>query len=494
MIRLNVTPSEMTSKSDPIIIVGSGVYGLSSAYHLAVQGYTNIKVFDRGDYAANDYSPLKGADGASTDLNKLIRASYVDKVHYQDLAIEAIEKFYVWNSEFLKLSFLPPALNEIQDRCLKQGDQEPIFQNTGYIRLDDYDSGEEKYNLMSFEKAGLRKLSYDINDPEDVARAKITGWYKKMDPMNQRGKVPGLTGVLDSFAGVALADKCLLWVKYMCERTGSVELIYGEGKGAVESLVFSSDDKTKVIGIKTKDGNVHHGNQVVLSAGAWIPSLVNDLSPRLESVASSYIMIQIPKDRQDLLNKYRAIPMINWRMTYERDFRKDSMYMFPATHDGVLKMGVNDHFWRYLKKLESGEIIGVPNTTYKLLPKESLDDYKKFIKEFLPDIYMSGAKIEKSKLCFASVGQKNELVIDYVPGYKNLIVCAGGGFHGFKFLPVIGKFTEGLISQKEYLHNEYFRFDKIKEKEYTLPVTSLNHEHALNSVEFTSSRTDYYKL
>lgn len=480
----------MTEKSDPIIIVGSGVYGLSSAYHLATLGYTNIKVFDKGEYDTNEFSPLKGADGASTDLNKLVRASYVDKVHYQDLAVEAIHKYYEWNQEFLKLSFLPPALERIQEKCLKVGDDQPIFQNTGYIRLDDYDSGEEKRNLCNFEKAGLRKLSYDINDPEDIARSKITGWYKKMDPLKQRDKVPELTGVLDSFAGVALADKCLLWVKYMCDRTGNVEFLFGE-HGSVVDLVY---DKSKVLGVKTTDGIIHKSQMVVLSAGAWIPSLVNELSPRLESVGSSYILIQIPKDRQDLLNKYKSIPMINWRMTYETDFRKDGIYVFPATQDGILKLGVNDHFWRYLKKSKTGDVIGVPNTSYKLLPKESLDDYKKFIKDFLPDIHASTAKIEKSKICFVPLGQKNELIIDYVPGYKNLITCAGGGFHGFKFLPVIGKFTEGLISQKEYDHHQYFRFDKIRESEYEPPIKDLAHEYALNSVTFTKSRSDYYKL
>lgn len=485
----------MTQKSDPIVIIGSGVYGLSSAYHLAVLGYTNIKVLDRGDYDHNDFSPLKGADGASTDLNKLVRASYVDKVHYQDLAVESIEKYYTWNQQLLKLSFLPLELGRIQDRCLREGDDQPIFQNTGYIRLDDYDSGEEQHNLRNFEKAGLRKLSYDINNADDVARAKITGVYSKLDPLDQRKSVPNLTGVFDSFAGVALADKCLLWVKYLCDRTGNVEFVYGPEKGQVDRLLFDENDQSISTGVVTKDGITHEAKNVIVSAGAWTPSILPEqLSPRLESVASSYILIQIPKDRQDLINKYRSIPMINWRMTYETNFRKDAVYVFPATHDGILKIGVNDHFWRHLTKTDSGKVIGIPDTSYKLLPRDSLEDYKKFIKEWLPDIYASGAKIEKSKLCYSSVGQKNELVIDVVPGYKNIITCAGGGFHGFKFLPVIGRFTEGLVSGTKYNHHQYFRFDYIKEKEYTKPVENFTDQYALNSVEFTSSRLDYYKL
>ncbi|EGV65458.1 FAD-dependent glycine/D-amino oxidase [Yamadazyma tenuis] len=479
-------------KSQPIIIVGSGVYGLSSAYHLATAGYTNIKVFDRGDYDNNEFSPLQGADGASTDVNKLVRASYVDKVHYQDLAVEALHDYHEWNEQLLKMPFLPRALATIQERCLQEGDLEPIFQNTGYIRLDDYENGEEERNLHNFEKAGLRKHSYDINNADDITRAKITGWYRALDPLNQREKVPTLTGVLDSFAGVALADKCLIWVRYLCERTGNVQFIYGPGKGEVSNLVYSAEDSLKVVGVKTVDGKEHQATKVVLAAGGWTPKFVPEsLSPRLEAMASTYIMIQIPRDRRDLINKYRRIPMINWRMTYESNFRSDAVYVFPATHDGILKMGVNDHYWRNLVKV-GDEMVSIPDTNMKLLPKQSLLDYQKFIKEFMPDLYEAGASIEKTKICFSSVGQQNELVIDFVPSYKNLLVCAGGGFHGYKFLPVIGRFTEGLISGKQYSHSQFFKFDYIDPKDYKPIVKDPEHEYALNSVEFAESRSKYY--
>lgn len=482
------------SKDQKIIIVGSGVYGLSSAYHLSFQGYSNIHVFDRGFYNENDFSPLKGADGASTDLNKLIRASYVDKIHYQDLAIESLKQYHIWNQEFLKLSFLPSGLSYIQERCLRDADFQPLFQNTGYIRLDDIDTGEELRNLANFEAAGLRKLSYDINNPDDIARAKISGWYNKLDPMNQRESVPSLTGVLDSFAGVALADKCLLWVKYLCERSGNVEFHYGT-QGELTKLLYNGDDNS-VKGIITKDGKTHTADWVVLAAGGWTTKfLPEELTPRLEAVGSSYILIQIPKDRQDLLNKYRRWPMINWRMTYESNFRDDAMYVFPATVDGIIKMGLNDHFWRHLEVTNDGsqQLISVPKTDYPLLPKKSLNDYKKFIRQWMPDIWASGAKIEKHKLCFVSLGQRNELVIDKIPGHANLIVCAGGGFHGFKFLPVIGKFTEALISGKEYKYGDMLKFDKINVNEYDRkPVNDEKHKHALNSTTFASDKKEYF--
>lgn len=52
-----------------IFIVGASVFGLSSAYHLALSGYKNITVFDRADSIPSPYA-------ASNDLNKIIRAEY----------------------------------------------------------------------------------------------------------------------------------------------------------------------------------------------------------------------------------------------------------------------------------------------------------------------------------------------------------------------------------------------------------------------------------
>lgn len=56
----------MTStKPRQTIIVGAGIFGLSTAIHLAHRGYTNITVFDKQPYEKTLYSYLNGCDGAS---------------------------------------------------------------------------------------------------------------------------------------------------------------------------------------------------------------------------------------------------------------------------------------------------------------------------------------------------------------------------------------------------------------------------------------------
>ncbi len=53
------------SKEDPIVIVGAGVFGLSTAIHLAERGYSNVTVIDKQDYNSSLYSYDNGCDAAS---------------------------------------------------------------------------------------------------------------------------------------------------------------------------------------------------------------------------------------------------------------------------------------------------------------------------------------------------------------------------------------------------------------------------------------------
>jgi sarcosine oxidase/L-pipecolate oxidase len=67
--------SNLSSKSSPIVVVGAGVFGLSTALHLAERGYTNVKVLDKQPYHESQYSYDKGCDAASA--GKMIRISSV---------------------------------------------------------------------------------------------------------------------------------------------------------------------------------------------------------------------------------------------------------------------------------------------------------------------------------------------------------------------------------------------------------------------------------
>jgi sarcosine oxidase/L-pipecolate oxidase len=52
-------------KDSAIIVVGAGVFGLSTALHLARRGYTNVTIIDKQPYKRSLYSYDNGCDAAS---------------------------------------------------------------------------------------------------------------------------------------------------------------------------------------------------------------------------------------------------------------------------------------------------------------------------------------------------------------------------------------------------------------------------------------------
>ena len=57
--------SPLAPRESPIIIIGAGVFGLSSAIHLARRGFQDITVFDKQPYHKTLYDFENGCDAAS---------------------------------------------------------------------------------------------------------------------------------------------------------------------------------------------------------------------------------------------------------------------------------------------------------------------------------------------------------------------------------------------------------------------------------------------
>lgn len=62
--------ARLANPSDPVLIVGAGVFGLSTALHLAKRGFNDITVLDKQPYDESKYSYLNGCDAASAGTSK----------------------------------------------------------------------------------------------------------------------------------------------------------------------------------------------------------------------------------------------------------------------------------------------------------------------------------------------------------------------------------------------------------------------------------------
>ncbi|TID13338.1 hypothetical protein CANINC_004936 [Pichia inconspicua] len=454
-------PSPEYSKDSKIIVVGSGVFGLSTAYNLIKAGYKNIEIFDRTNYDTEKYSPLKQSDSASGDINKFFRVYYEDKSLYSKLAIEALDIWNSWNSEIQNLS------DEDKARFIDD-DLELIRQSCGLRINDTKDTVPvELKNLEGFTELGLRDTQYNLTSERDLLRAKLTGLDRKLEvirDLKARGKVTTVSGTLDSIGRMLKADKACFYVKILLENEGVI-FHYGD-EGTFVSPIYCPKSATTVKGIRTKDGKEHKADLVVVSAGPWSTSLVLQLQHRTQASLANIVYLEIPKTRQDLIDKYSEYPHIQWKTTTSEFDRNEGKFageggfaFFPNTKkEGILK--VNTRQTKYLNPVKVGDdYISVPKTLGdEKLPKSVIQEAKDILMTLCPDVVtLPGVKVQ-SKLIWYTDSINSDFIIDFVPGYENLIVATGGSAHGFKFLPVLGKTVVSRLKGEETSYTKLFKW------------------------------------
>lgn len=69
----------MARIDSPVLILGGGAWGLSTALHMINTGYISIMVIERAEQIPSRYS-------AAWDLNEIVRAGYED-AFYTELAL-----------------------------------------------------------------------------------------------------------------------------------------------------------------------------------------------------------------------------------------------------------------------------------------------------------------------------------------------------------------------------------------------------------------------
>ena len=438
-----------------IIIVGAGVFGLSTALHLARRGYNEIHICDPQPYHKNSYACSAGCDAASCDENKILRASYGDAKLYQDLAFKAMPEWQRWNEMLLQTpkEDLPPGLTPDVN----------LWNNCGFLRLggDGLEESEEK-TQKNFPPE-IRHTQFRITDPRRRKDAQAEGIpYSKIDPFGRLERGLPSDGMLDMTSGFVLASRACAFALHLCQKLG-VHTYFGPDYG-MKSLVRKGD---RVTGLITNDGNEHFGDVVIVACGGWTPSLVQETERLIETTAGSVLSIRLPPDRADLWDKYspEKFPVWSWRMnSYEPD-KNDlgGLYGLPRTPEGVVKVAFRGAKWtNYEHKSDSsGRVLSYPKTDVEEIPQEAMRVIRTFCEENLPDLL--DLELDRGRLCWYSDSVDNSFLVDYVPGVENLIVANGGSGHGFKFLPVLGEHVVDVLERKDTPYTELFKWRDVPE-------------------------------
>lgn len=220
-----------------ILIVGAGIFGISTAYHLAKRSSNpaSITVLDR--------FPAPSQDAASTDINKIIRADYGSPL-YMELGLEAIE---AWK----------------KDPLFKNSG---VYHQTGWIMMD-----EQGSDLAGRIGANFRDISG--SDPlqpmsEDAVRSDWGAVLKDADLS------PFGSFFFNSLAGWADAGRALTIMANEVIRMG-VRYQVGEAT----RLVLG---ERGIKGVETKSGDLYPADKVLLCTGAWTSQLMSTVEDELK--------------------------------------------------------------------------------------------------------------------------------------------------------------------------------------------------------------------
>ncbi|KAI0391261.1 FAD dependent oxidoreductase [Xylariaceae sp. FL0594] len=422
-----------------ILIVGSGVFGLSTALWLARAGYRRVTVLDMQDTASTGYDPGAGVDSASADINKIIRFSYGKEIEYQRLASQAAEIWDEWNREFASDKEVP--------EVLRRGERK-LWYKCGFLRMaaGSEFSDSEIQTLRNMELEGVRDTQFKSDDDADIQRAMRTGWAPKLDVCRRQERFGVHKAVLDSSAGFVVAFKACAWAQLLAKRAG-VDFILHPTKGKVVGIEMSDDNSKHAI-VRTADGISHEADLVVVAAGGWTAGLVPEADGLIETTAGSVATIRLPEDRKDLWERFSPenFPVVTWGMHEGKD-----IYSFPRDENGVIKIGYRKTKWTNFSNC-GGKRISVPKTAHVTQEKETripvpaLEGIKEYISTNLPELADLG--LSSTWLCWYTDSIDNSFVVDYVPGRPRLAVCSGGSGHGFKFLPILGREVVKILEGK----------------------------------------------
>ena len=360
-------------RDSPILIVGAGVFGLSTALALHERGYTDITIIDR--------YPAPVPDGSSVDTSRIIRPDYTDPF-YSRLAAEAVE---LWKSSDL---------------------YRPHFHNSGFLLT----SEDPNDPYLEKARAVLKSQSLPYQD------FRTTEEIRRTFPGLKETKSP-FSGYMSQSAGWADAAGAVQAVaRHLAER--GVSFITGP-RGTMQSLII--DNSNQVSGVKVATGPPLHASQVILATGAWTNIYLN-LDYTITGSAQPLAFIQ--------LTASEAKSLANIPVVIDKD---TGVFFFPPTPDNLLKVAYHGHGFEVEVPLSDGNkpdrTISAPsheknNAASGFLPEDANLYLRAGLKNFVPQF--ASRPWQRTRLCWYTETPTGDFIAAKYHSVQGLFIATGG--------------------------------------------------------------------
>ena len=273
----------MSSNFSEVIVVGGGIFGLSTAVELAKRKH---KV------ALLNPDTLPHHLAASTDISKAVRVEYGSDEEYFKMAEECMDKWKEWNE------ILP----------------EKIYHEIGFLMLSQklFSENADSYESRSMELLKSNGYPLDILSSQDIAgRYPIVNHSHYSNAhFNPHG------GFVESGKSISL----------IADYARSLGVKIHEH----QTVINVNSEKSRVTGVTTFEGSTFHAGTVVIAAGTSTPYLLPELKPYMKVTGHPVFWLK-PKDLKPFIPDNLPV--------YMADIAKSGWYGFPASlKDGVVKV------------------------------------------------------------------------------------------------------------------------------------------------------------
>ncbi|EJT73577.1 sarcosine oxidase [Gaeumannomyces tritici R3-111a-1] len=382
------------------LIVGAGVFGVSTAYHLIRRHPgASVTLLDR------DAIDAESRVAASWDWNKVVRADYDDPA-YCRLALEAQDIFKtdpLWKPYFHQTG--------VYWICRSDYARDVIAHHKALGRGDD---------IVAMPVAEARRLYGGIFDDADYSGAKEV--------------------LINRASGWAAAGDCLRAVTRAAEELGVRYVV-------AEASSLELDPRTgSCRGLKTADGRTFRADRTILCAGAFTAKLL-EMSAAATGVetlsAGDRILAAGIATGMAELTEEQYKPYADMPVGFQGyvGFGKPFIGTLPPTKDRELKWWGSKIFSNITEILPGRKVSAPPPASdyrqwdvSRRLKSDIIEQ-----KELWYGSKSKGWKMTKHRICWDAFTTSSDFIISPHPAAKGLYLATCGSFHGFKFFPVLGK-------------------------------------------------------
>ncbi|KAJ3377674.1 hypothetical protein HDU92_008081, partial [Lobulomyces angularis] len=383
-----------------ILIIGSGVFGVSSAIQLRKYGF-EVSIIDR--------SPIPAVDAASTDISKVLRTDYgVDKV-YTRLCLKARKKFLEFN----------------KDSKVK------LYHESGVAML-----AKESNQCDLDSISTIKSLSDDLKGINLLNDSQVRLEFLKSKPGFKKFFDIYKNGYFNNASGWVNAEESINFFIKKAREIG-VNFFCGNGYGFRNFVYEDIKTKEKILGVETTDSTYFDCELVLVAAGSWTPSILPELKGCLTSTGHPVLLIKVPPELRD---KYSYPNFSVW----SADVTKTGFYGFPLNEDNILKIAI--HGSGYVTSKDSP--LTVLDNKNLQIPIQDLEKIRNFCIKHFPDLFESenDSEVFNTRICWYCDSFDSDFFITSVPSLsKNLVIATGGSGHAFKFLPVLGELVLPVV-------------------------------------------------